>query len=194
MSNLFFVAIAAFFYTQSADAFNVNGCSNFINNGWYKKYEYQGFDNPGTKATKKHGSSKGTSIASTERTTATSDPKYSYNVTMSNVQYSSSFGPCSGLASSEIYKNRDNYYVQNRDEILREAAKGEGEHIRVLALFSLCEEHSIDDFATHLQARTALLQKTETAAGRVIDAMVMDVPELKKTCWAFGEPVDLAGI
>ncbi len=66
-------------YGSLSHAIQYSGCDTILNNGWYKKYEFQGIDQPATKATKKHGSSWGTSKASTERSTATLDPKYTTN-------------------------------------------------------------------------------------------------------------------
>ncbi len=96
MRNLFLAFLTLFlplfFTAQITYAININGCDSMLNKGLYKKYEYQGIDQPATKATKKHGSIKSTGVTTTERTTASVDPKYWLNVTMSHGQYTSSTG------------------------------------------------------------------------------------------------------
>lgn len=181
LAVLFVGAISA----QSCFAFNIGACSTFMNDGLFKKYQYQGFDNPGTKATKNVGSSKATFVVTTESSTASIDPKWWMHVTTSDAQYTSSWGACSGFGDIQLYQQRDDYYAQNRDEILREAAKGEGEHLKVLATYSLCEDQAVSEFAHQLQKRTSLLLKINQV-GPVLDAMVMDEPSLKKACWSYG--------
>ena len=99
------------FCLLSINSFSIDQkkCSKLLNNGLYKKYEYGGIDQPLTKATKKHGSSKATSVTSTEGSTALLDPKYYSNITTSETQFLSSTGACSGIALNQIKENRRKY-------------------------------------------------------------------------------------
>ena len=171
---------------------NLSACSSMMNDGLYKKYEYRGVDSPMTKSTKKEGSTKGSTVTSTEGSTASVDPKYWMHVTSFWGQYFTSTGPCAMLGLNELYERRDRYYGQNREEILREVSKGTGEHLRVLAQYSLCDEDKIGEFSALLQKRTPALINVDLHVGQVIDAMVIDEPSLKGVCWSYGSVLEVA--
>jgi len=152
-----------------------------MNKGWYKKYEYQGINQPATKATKKHGSSKAPFVLSTEASTASLDPKYSSNVSTSQAQYTSSWGPCSALALNTLKTERDLYFAQNRDEVLREIARGQGEHLEVLAAFSLCDQSATNLFAQQTQQNMVPFLSA-TSIAPVINHIIEAHPQLAQSC------------
>jgi hypothetical protein len=183
--SIFLVSVL---FTFTAHAINMSGCDNLMNDGWYKKYKYQGIDQPLTKATKDHGSSAGSSRATTERSTATLDPKYSSNVTTSQTNFTSSRGPCGAIAMNEIRETRDLYIAQNRDEMLKEIAVGHGEHLNALASFSFCDKTSYGHFAAQMQAHAADFINSQTSASfaSVIDREVSQDTDLSKSCYVYG--------
>lgn len=170
-----------------AFAINMSGCDTLLNNGWYKKYEYQGIDQPATKATKKHGSSIGTTKATTERSTATLDPKYWANTITSYGGYTTSTGPCAALASQDIVINRELYFAQNKEEVLKEIAIGNGEHLKVLAVFSLCDQDAYSRFAEKLQQQFEKFKGNDDKSmyGPIIDGAVSKDSELSRQCYSY---------
>lgn len=180
MKTLFVILLSLTSF--SVLALDINACSRLLNNGLYKKYEYGGIDQPLTKATKKHGSSKGTSATSTEGTTALLDPKYWSNVSTSETQTTSSSGECNLFALNQIKESRELYIIQNRDELMVEVSKGQGEHLDVLATFSLCDKGATSNFKQSLQHETSELLKVKENFGRVIDSMVSSNEVLNKAC------------
>ena len=169
--------------TQSTFALDFDVCSKMLNNGWYQKYEYGGVDQPLTKATKKLGSSKGMSATSTEGSTAISDPKYWSNVTTSETQFLSSWGDCSAIGLHEVKEVREKYYVQNRPEILKEMAQGQGRHIEVLASFSLCDSTAKAEMGSTFQKNIKnFMDAKEGDYGTHVDMLIKKSPSLSKQC------------
>lgn len=160
-------------FSFSAMAINQNACSKLLNNGMWKKYEYGGIDQPLTKATKRHGSSKGSSATSTEGTTALLDPKYYSNVSTSETQATSSTGECNLFGYRKLKEVRELYIGQNKDELLAQMAQGGGEHVRVLASFSLCDNEAFSQFGKEIQTLTPGFIAREKNYGELIDSMVM---------------------
>lgn len=171
---------------NSALAMNQSKCSKLLNNGLYKKYEYGGIDQPLTKATKKHGSSKGTSATSTEGSTASLDPKYWSNITTSETQFISSSGACSAIALNQIKENRSKYIAQNFDEIKKEIAQADGEHLSVLAMFSLCDKSSEVPFMRALQKDFKKINSSNSKTmSDIIDNKVKKSKVLALSCHSF---------
>lgn len=167
----------------NASAIDMAKCSALLNKGWYKTYEYAGIDQPLTKATKKHGMSKATSVTSTEGSTASLDPGYTTNVSTSQTQGISSYGDCSLIGRLEIKERRDLYFAQNREEALKEVALGGGEHLRVIGTYSLCDNDKMDEFQKMLQSKMKELLKVKNGNFReVIDRGVSESPSLVKAC------------
>lgn len=162
-------------------AINQQACSRLLNDGLYKKYEYGGIDQPLTKATKRHGSSKGSSATSTEGTTALLDPKYWSNVSTSETQATSSTGECNLFGLNRLKEQRDLYIAQNRDEVLYQVVSGKGEHIDVIASFSLCDQDSFGQFSKALKSQTASLISARAEYGAVINKAIRD-SGLEKSC------------
>ncbi|MES2855916.1 MAG: DUF3015 family protein [Bdellovibrionota bacterium] len=174
---------------ETSHAMNMSSCSTLLNQGWFKKYQYQGVDQPLTKATKSLGSTKASTKVSTETSTASVDPGYWTKVSQSQTQATSSWGQCSLLGLKQIRENREKYFVQNKDEVLKEIASGRGEHIGVLALFSFCAESARQEFATELQRATRDFVGAGEASGAfgdIIDQTVRSTPTLSKNCFDYG--------
>jgi hypothetical protein len=169
--------------TQSAFALDFDVCSKMLNDGWYKKYEYGGVDQPLTKATKKLGSSKGMSATTTEGSTALSDPKYWSNVTTSETQFLSSWGDCSAIGLNEVKEIREKYYVQNRPEILKEMSQGQGRHLEVLSSFSLCDATARSDMGRAFQKNIKqFIDAKDGGYGQYVDAIIQKSSTLSKQC------------
>lgn len=183
MNNLTTILLMLLFSGKTF-AWNAGKCTTYLNEGLYQKYEYQGFDQPATKATKKHGSTQGSTKMSTETSTASLDPVHWTHLTASVTQGFSSWGPCSGLGLKQMREHREKYIVQNKEEILKEISKGQGEHLNVLASFSLCEDKSVPDFSSSLQKRmNQFIDKSEkTFFGDIIDASIRGHLTLRAQC------------
>jgi len=180
--------------TSSASfALNSSKCSEMLNKGLYKTYKYGGVGeaayNAITEGTKKDGSTVASSESSTtEPTTATFDPKYSTNVSRSETQSSSSWGDCSLFAMrEELLKQRDVYITQNYHEILNETSRGQGEHLKVIAFYSLCEDSAALKLSSALQAKFADILATTTDQSsnkysRIVDTLILNDPMIKQSC------------
>lgn len=179
--KFYFVLLIAIFPLTSI-ALDHAACSRLLNNGLYKKYEYGGIDQPLTKATKRHGSSKGTSATSTEGTTALLDPKYWSNVSTSETQSTSSTGECNLFGLNQLKEQRELYFSQNRDELIADIAKGYGEHLQILASYSLCDEDKYHLFNNKLQERTGYFIRAENGYGELIDQTVAQSSDLSGVC------------
>lgn len=166
---------------QLAQAWNTSGCSSMINNGWFKKYKYQGVDGAGGKATTKDNF-KGTSATSTEGSTASVDPKVWSNRSTSAAQYSSSWGKCSLFGINEIRENREKYFVQNKDQILKDIAAGQGDHVEVLASFSFCNDNAIPAYGTQLQKHIGKLISPTATYNQALDEIIGTDAYLSENC------------
>ncbi len=190
MSNRFFalvLVVVCFISTSTSFAINRSACSGLLNDGWYTKYKYQGVDYPVTKASKELGSPKGSTKLFSESTTASLDPGYATNVSQSSTQTTSFWGPCNPIALKELRENREKYVAQNKDEVLKEIAIGRGEHLEVLAAFSLCDAVAVPEFVSKLQQQTRVLVGTPDGSfGNLIDATVTNSPLLAKSCYDYG--------
>jgi hypothetical protein len=181
------LVFASIFCFERSYAMNPSSCSTLMNNGWYKKYSYQGIDQPLTKATKQFGSSKASMVVFTESSTASLDPGYYTHVSKSMSQATSSWGECSAIALQKIRADREKYIAQNKEEIFREVATGRGEHLGVLATFSLCEKSAFSTFSTSLQSNAAaFLNAKENHFGDTIDQAVKENTSLNRECFSFG--------
>lgn len=119
---------------------SATACGDFIynKNGKFRKYEYM--NNTGMENTKKHGYSS-TSAATTEGSTASTDPGVSTGVSQSHLQSTSTRGECKwgGLfASKEEYSD---YLAQNMYEIKNEMSLGQGGHLEILAAAFTCTKN-----------------------------------------------------
>lgn len=185
-SSLILFSLMILLLSNTAQALDYAKCSKLLNDGWYKKYEYGGIDQPLTKATKKHGASKASSVTSTEGTTALSDPGYYTNITTSETQLLSSFGACSAIALQKIKENRNRYLVQNARRALMQIATGAGEHVNVIATFSLCEDIYFDKFAHSLQAHMkSFIERSDESYGALVDQIVSADMTLSRGCHVF---------
>ncbi len=173
-------------FQVQAFAWNANNCTKLVNNGWFRKYQYQGYDQPLTKGTKRDGSIMASSAASTESSTAALDPKHWAVVSTSGSQGTSSWGECSLFGLQQIKENREKYISQNRSEVLRAIAVGSGEHLDVLASFSLCEKSAYKTFAVSLQKKTPQLVES-TQLGPMIDTVIAGNDSLKESCFNFSK-------
>lgn len=160
-------------------------CSRLLNDGLYKKYQYGGVDQPFTKAVKRHGLSKGSSATSTEGTTALLDPKYWSNVSTSETQSTSSTGECNLFGLNKLKEQRELYFLQNRDELIADISQGRGEHLKVLAAYSLCDKDKTDLFGENLKEKTELFLHTKKGFGKIIDQTVEGASNLQGVCYIY---------
>ena len=165
-------------------AINHQACSKMLNDGLYKRYEYGGIDQPLTKATKRHGSSKGTSATTTEGTTALLDPKYWSNVSTSETQSTSSTGECNLFGLNKLKEQREMYFLQNRDEIIAQISQGGGPHVNVIAAYTLCDKNKFRYFSDELQRKTGSFIKIEKDFGTLLNAAILD-GKLEQACLIF---------
>lgn len=142
----------------------------------------------GKVCTKKNGSStkESSSEASPESTTASSDPKYTVNKLSSVSQYFSSWGPCSFIGLNDMKEQRDRYYAQNQEEILREIAMGRGEHLLVLADMSLCETTAREKFVSQLQNHMEQFINLDGPVSSTMDKLIENDQTLTTACFSFG--------
>lgn len=173
--------------SSSAFALDSSKCSTMLNNGMYKKYKFAGVGEANTKAitgeTKSAGSFKATSHLSTEGSTVTLDPKYSTNVSVSNTQVSSSWGDCSLFALQERKIQRDLYIAQNFDQIKKDIANGNGEHMTTLAWYALCDDNAASEYSKTLQNNfEKLSSEQESSFSKVIDQTIEENSALKTKC------------
>lgn len=178
-------AAVLFTFSTSAVALDYSKCSTLMNNGWYKKYEYGGVDQPLTKATKKHGIMKASSVTGTEASTASVDPKYSSNVSTSQTQGTSSWGPCSAIGLRDMKTNRNLYIAQHKEMAFDEIAQGGGEHLRVVATFSLCEDQYFNRLGEKLQSRMGAFLNESEDYGAIVDSVIRSDAVLAKACYSF---------
>lgn len=184
---LFFLGILS--ASSIGAAYNVSGCAGYLNEGLYKKYKYMGHDGAlGKISTEKKGmtTKESSTDASSEGTTASVDPVYTTHTALSGSQYISSWGNCSGMALNNIKEQRDLYFVQNQEEILKEISLGRGEHLLVLADMTLCEAGARPQFSQQLQSHMAKFLNMKGSVSSVMDQIVIEDKTLSQACYSFG--------
>lgn len=145
MKKYFTLVILSGFFSN-VYALNSGACTSLVyGHGWFRSYPALGIGETGinnlTKTTSKGSTIKGTTNASAQSSTASTDPGVSTRMTQSQTQSTSSWGACSAFASSqELRQLRDLYYVQNKDEFLKELAQGNGQHLEVMAFLGRCDQ------------------------------------------------------
>lgn len=116
-------------------------CGQVVYNkhGMLRKYEVLPLNL--TEAVKKHGVSS-TSGATTEGSTASTDPGVSTGASDSQTQSTSTKGDCKwgGLFGFNDQQDFKNYVQQNMNEIKNQISAAQGGHIEVLAAFSSCKQ------------------------------------------------------
>ncbi|HAZ13061.1 MAG: hypothetical protein A2X86_09730 [Bdellovibrionales bacterium GWA2_49_15] len=154
----FFKIIAIAYFTLGVvHALDSQKCSKMLNNGMWKTYRYGGvgeaYHNAVTQGTKKDGLFKTSSQSSTtEPTTASTDTKYTSNISTSQTQSTSSWGDCSLFALQiQLREERMIYIAQNLDELKIEMTRGEGEHLKVLTFYSACEKDAYPSIASYIK-------------------------------------------
>lgn len=212
---LFFIINIGFnFYSFSADQSfykSSQDCNKFLNEGWIKQYKYQGVGDPkynptesfifgsskqsieitseggSSKATREEGSTVGSSLSSTEDSTAVIDPKWWSNHVMDAFVYrlssSGRTGPCkySTVAKNKIKEIRELYFVKNNEDVLKEISRGSGEHLNVLAELSLCDKKSYPYFATAMQQNMDAFLNSKNK-GKIIDGVIKNTKSLSLEC------------
>lgn len=177
--------------STSAWALDDNKCSNFLNDGWYMKYKWAGIGSAQQKAvtaeTRRTNTTAATLKVNTQNTTASSDPKYWGNVTTSNAQFTSSWGPCSALGLQLRQQERELYVAQNLEEIKKDVANNKGGHLEVLSWFSMCEDSAVAEFNSKLQqAMPELVNLSAPEFSKKVDAIIAASPELSQRCTELG--------
>lgn len=190
---------------------NNQACNKFLNEGWLRDYKYMGvgdphvadspFDlfgastentsnSPSSEATKKEGSIQGTSTTTTEDSTASSDPKQwtNHGTYLTNVGFSTgSMEPCKysfWASTAPLRENRNYYFAQNSNQILKEISEGKGEHLNVLASLSLCDKDSYQYFSEKLQNNIDIFLKPsdKKSNGDIIDQLIQKDKILAESC------------
>ena len=173
---------------SSAFAMDSSKCSNLLNNGLYKKYKWHGMGEANTKAitgeTKSSNFLSAISKVTTEGSTVTVDPKYSSNVSTSQSQSMSSWGDCSAFALEERKEQRDLYVEQNLDQIKKDMANGQGDHLEVLSWFSFCDESAKSEFNQTMQQHMSELLVTDSKTlNKNIDGIIKTSSSLSNKCY-----------
>lgn len=166
-------------------------CSGMLNKGLYKNYKFHGIGEANAKAvtgeTKSAGSSSASKNITTEGTTATVDPKYSSNVTRSESQSTSSTGDCSLFALKERSEYREQYLVQNQEQIELEISMGRGSHLEDLAWLSLCDDGISSEFSKTLQSNFDRWQQGSAKRSATLDQILSENPRLATGCFNFSK-------
>lgn len=119
-------------------------CGQLIYNkhGMFRKYDYLPLNL--SEAFKKHGFSS-TSGATTESSTASTDPGVSTGVSDSQTQSLSTKGDCKwgGFFSAADRQDFEKYVEQNMHEIKNQISLGQGGHIETIAAFSECNQPKV---------------------------------------------------
>lgn len=175
--------------SSQAMAIDSNKCSALLNDGLWKKYKYMGVGESNIKActngTKKDGSSTATSDATTESTTALSDPKYTSHAYTSQTQSTSSWGECSMFADVQRLKeDREQYIVQNESEVLIDLARGKGEHLKVLTFYSACPPTAYAELGKRIQYQmsTSINSFSPKTIASDLDNVILGSEKLKQLC------------
>jgi hypothetical protein len=180
-------AFACFYGSDPALAVNSEACSKLRNHGWWRTYQYHGTGeskmNAITNGTKRDGSSKYSSDSSTENSTYTVDPGASTRISTAGTQGISSWGECS-LFAKEMKKERDFYIAQNMDELKKEIARGQGEHIQVLAFYSFCDAAALPALSSELRSDFPAIVRlrNEQEFSLKVDQLIQAKPDLRSLC------------
>ena len=132
--------------TIVASSAHATKCGEYIYNkqGLLRKYEYLPLDI--SESTKKHGSMSSSWGASTESSTASSDPGVTTGQWNSSSQAVSSYGDCKLPMPWASRVEFQRYIAQNLNEIKREMALGKGGHLEMLATGFGCHGAGKDVF------------------------------------------------
>lgn len=157
----FIIAMIFTAFSANVYAINSSACSGLVyGKGWWRKYPGLGVGETGLNNMTKTTSNGtfGSSDYSSQATTAALDPGVSTKSSQSSTQFSSSWGPCSLLASGEEMRHlRERYYAQNKDDFLKELSQGHGEHLAVMAFFGRCDREKQNLFNEFMQSNYAEL-------------------------------------
>lgn len=120
-------------------------CGEVIYNkhGMWRKYNYLPLDL--SELIKKHGSISWTSPATTETSTASTDPGVSTGVSDSQTQSVSTRGECKwgGFFGVTDREDFEKYVEQNMNEIKTQMSMGQGGHLEVIAGFMGCSQAAV---------------------------------------------------
>ena len=172
------------FASQIASAFSEEVCNKFLNDGLYKTYKTAGLGG-WAHVVHDEGFWAGTSVGTTEAPTIFLDPKWWSNGSTSSAQTTSSWGSCSPMVMNQLHEQREFYFVQNRKEIIREVAKGHGEHLETIAYFSMCEKARLPTFYRELQKRTEdlIYKPANLRYNDIIDQTISQEEKLRSACY-----------
>ena len=184
MKKIVSFAVFSLFLAQANTALaDQYSCAKMVyKDGWLKTYEYKG--NTWGANTKKHGAVSSTVGSSTEQTTASFDPGVTTGGYMSSSQYSSSWGECSMLEYHITKQMREEYIDQNLQEIKKQVALGEGNHVDALAYLSGCKGIEKAQWKRELQGSMERLYDAKTGASFAgqVSGMIQQNADFSKQC------------
>lgn len=184
--SLFAVALFLF-WGDAAFAYKWEQCRRFVIGGaWFRKYEIAG-PGSGFITTRKSSSMSTVRIStdwSTEASTISTDSGVWTKYTTAPSQWISSTGACSLLAFHQNLFDREIYIAENLEEIKTDLARGQGEHVNVLAYLS-CEDGVASQFRNALRENFETLYEADNQAvflSEEIDRITLSTPALKNRC------------
>jgi len=140
-----------------------------VNEGWYKKYKYQGPYFHGLSASIDAVKQKGIMFATfdftSEGMTASSDPGLSTNISTASTQSVTSTGECSLFAYYLREQRIKAFLASNLTEVKYDIANGGGEYTKAIAELSLCrvgKEASVNSILT--ENYSEIFKDTDSAA------------------------------
>lgn len=157
-----------------------------VNNGWFRKYDYQGpYFHGLTAATK--ASQKNPLMATVDVTnesaTAGSDSGYSSNTSTSQTQATTSTGECS-LFAENIRKGRVNGLIANNlNELKIDIANGKGVYTKALSEIILCRGDQEKEVSQLLRAQYSELFSQKENLGNRIFERVMNQMGSTSSCY-----------
>ena len=171
-----------FFLSLTAKA-DYYGCYKMIyKDGWFKTYEHKG--NTWGANTQKHGVLSSVAGSTTEGSTASLDPGVTTGQSSSSVQFSSSWGECSGVDILITKEMRNDYIEQNIVEIKKQIALGKGHHLASLAQVSGCKGTLSARWTSQLRFHMSDFYDANTgkAFGQMLDEVIQQDQILRMNC------------
>ena len=120
--------------------------------------------------------------SSIEQSTMSLDPGVSVGNMTSSSQFSSSWGECAAWGETKKARERAAFIAQNTDELKRDIAFGQGDHLDALAYFTDCDAEVTWRFAAALQSSFAKEAQFRSNLGGAVDDAVRRDPFLMQHC------------
>ncbi len=182
--RLLVVLLLAIFSTQTF----ASPCGDVIYNkhGMFRKYKYVNLDL--SELTKKHGTTGWTSNASTETTTAVTDPGVTTGASSAIQQSLSTKGQCKWFGLVYVAEKRVQYIAQNVDAVKTELAKGQGHFTEVLMDSYFCNAKGKQELRAAIRNEYVQRKISRISPAQIsqeLDAIILNSPELSASCYSY---------